>query len=214
MISFISTGCASKSVADPEPTKQNNQAKVEEDLEEGTQTETEDGKNNSDDSTQEISCRSAKDSSTLKKYTLDLNGGSGSLCDHMESGSYDTLVVMITSPTCLSCKPVMKEINQYIKNNNKIDFVVAVPNQHVDVDAYTMNDVQTMIDESAQGATPAFDPNGEMWLNLSEDSQNPVFPLVLVVNKSAKGKLIQTATLEQSGTVTNVVIPAIDQYSN
>jgi len=170
-------------------------------------------KNEGDATLAEAKCSDLQSSSALKKYSFDLGRDAFNLCEIMKARKVSTTVVMITSPTCLSCKPVMRKIGSYVKSKDDIEFIVAVPNRHNDVESYSIEDIKEMTDENAKNAIPAFDVDAKMWLGLSEDSANPVFPLVLIINKDAKGKVIQTSEMEKENVFQDSVIPAIDKYS-
>ena len=207
-IAMISFGCATKNAQKIEQQKQNTETDNEFNKNVDQLADTSNVRNDDDSSN---SCGAFLDRHLIQNS----QGNISNFCAAFKerSAQVRTFTIMITSPTCLSCKPVMKSIENHTKYSDSTEFIVAVPNSEFDGESYSISDVIDMTREYAPSATSAMDHNANNWLSLSSDKQNPVFPLILVINRQGKGKLFQASDLENISSVNEAVIPAILEYS-
>ena len=161
------------------------------------------------------SCRSQAKTAFLNKYMIESGDRTSSLCDVIEAqpSSVNSLTIMITTPTCISCKPLLRGLNEHTKTDRSTHLLVAIPSNNVDIGSYSNSELKEFVSEYAPRAQPAFDPDSSMWLGFSENAATPLVPLVVVVSRSGRGKVMQTSELEQTDALDRLVIPAIKELS-
>jgi hypothetical protein len=145
---------------------------------------------------------------------LRLNRGTAdqSICDlnDREPQTVKSVLIYITSPTCVSCKDGLREIENQIRSIPGVSLTVAVPTRLDQfIETYSMNDISSFVSPLAPSGKLATDPNGNVWLGLSKNRSMPTFPVALLMDRKGEYRIYQTEVLDKlpnlrSGLLTDV----------
>lgn len=210
MMSLLATSCASSAARQEGQTAPATQ---------GTKVVDPDSDKDSDgpkdsDATAATDCRTATSAENLRTLKISDSGESRSLCDRLlaEPEAKKAMVLYVTSPTCVSCKETLKDLNRFIGTKSSVELVVAVPTKIENyLESYSEDDIRTFVKSLAPGASSAADPGGKVWLTLSEDPSNPMFPLVIVFDRGGKGYVLNSDHVKSIPLIQTNLYPKIEK---
>jgi hypothetical protein len=144
-------------------------------------------------------------SGLFSRTTISLGSRDESICNLLLSTSPQSkaLLIYLTSPTCISCKDGLREIEAQLRSTPGIKLIVAVPTRLDQfIETYSMSDISAFVSPLAPSAGLATDPNGNTWLALSQNRSMPSFPTaVLLGRQTSSFKIYQTANLDKIPTL-------------
>lgn len=208
MVMMVMMGCASSSPQNTEaaPEKRSSGIEQPDAKNDGKSDDAKDGGKAIAD------CSTTSAGAELRDLKIRRNDVNTSLCDSLLATNKKVMVLYITSPTCVSCKVTLTEVEAKLANDDDVDFVVAVPTSLDEyVESYSAAEIASFVQGLAPSAKPAIDPFGKAWLALSEDASLPLFPLVLTFDRRGKGYVLNSDKVDSVSLIKANLLPKIDE---